>query len=327
MKSMSRAESSKLMGEMIDGTLDQAKVGETLLALREKGESLDEVLGFLDCLKLRAVQVPCELQGVIDVCGTGGDRSGTFNVSTVVSLLVASLGVKIAKHGNRSVSSKSGSFDVLEKLGIGIQTDPQKVRSQLEEKCVSFLFAPFFHPALAKLAPIRKSLGVYTVFNILGPLLNPVRLDAQLMGVFRPELMPLMAQVLLERGLKQAMVVHGDDGLDEITISARTKVAHLKNGVIDHYSLAPEDFGFPRSPLESVRGGSSDENAKVLRQILEGQTGPKRNLVLMNAAAALLVAGKVSGLKEGVGLAAEAVDSKRALHLLEALVRERSVVA
>jgi anthranilate phosphoribosyltransferase len=256
----------------------------------------------------------------MDVCGTGGDGSGTFNVSTTVAFVVAAAGVPVAKHGNRSVSSRSGSSDVLERLGIRLDTTPEGAARSIVEKGLGFLFAPSFHPGLARLAPIRKSLGVYTVFNALGPLLNPVDTDSQLIGVYRPELLALLAEVLRERGMREAMIVHGQAGpgvgLDEISISGPTQVAHLKKGAIRFYTVTPEDFGLSPAPMTAGLGGNAEDNAEILRNILRGEKGTRRDLVLINAAAALVVAGKAADFREGVSKAAVAIDSGRALELL-----------
>jgi anthranilate phosphoribosyltransferase len=316
-QSLSRLESRALLESMLSAASasNTIEIGKVLLALRAKKETAEEILGFLDCLRSHAVHIPSG-SGVIDVCGTGGDGLGTFNVSTVVAFVVAACGVSMAKHGNRSVSSRSGSFDVLENLGIQIEATPEGAARSLKDKGLVFLLAPAFHPSLAKMGPIRKSLGVYTIFNVLGPLLNPVNTSAQLIGVYRPELLALLAEVLRDRGMREAMIVHGDDGLDEISISTSTQVAHLKEGKTEFYTVSPEDFGLSRAPLESVQGGGPSENAVILNDILQGAKGPKRDLILINASAALKIAGKARDFREGVELAANAIDSKKALGLL-----------
>jgi len=304
-------------------------VGELLLALRKKQETGEEILGFVDGLSKKAhlLKLPSELHAnqsqsvLIDVCGTGGDSAGTFNVSTGVALVLASAGVNVAKHGNRGVSSKSGSSDVLEVLGLGSDTSPEQAIQSLQKFHLTFLFAPAFHPILAKLAPIRKSLGVYTIFNALGPLLNPAPLTHQMVGVYHPSLLSKAALVLKEKGLKEAYIVHGSDGLDEITLSGETKIAHLKNNSISELTISPEDFGLTRVPLSEVKGGGPHENAEILISIFKGVKSAKRDLILINTAAALVLAGKAKNFMDGVALAASVIDSGKTLFLLQQMKR------
>jgi anthranilate phosphoribosyltransferase len=319
-KSLSREQAQDAMSKVIEGLVTPEQVGAFLIALRIKQESVEEISGFLDCLRKRAVKVPIsskDLEDLMDVCGTGGDASGTFNVSTTVAFVVAAAGQPIAKHGNRSVSSRSGSFDVLEELGLTYTSDPEKVSHSIRDFGIGLFFAPAFHPSLKTLAALRKNLGVYTIFNALGPLLNPAGVKRQLIGVYSPLLLEKMANVLSQSGAEEAMIVRGEDGMDEISLSSPTQVSHLKAGKVRNYTLTPEEVGLKSAPAESLKGGSARENAQILLQILRSEAGPKRDIVLFNAAAALMVGGKASDLKEGVARAREAIDSGKALALLK----------
>jgi anthranilate phosphoribosyltransferase len=321
-RSLSREHARAVMEELVGGAVAPEQAGALLAGLRIKGESVDELLGFLDCLRERAVPVPHDRNDLIDVCGTGGDGTGTFNVSTAVAFTVAGAGQPVAKHGNRSVSSRSGSFDVLEAMGLKLEANPQVAARAIERHGLGLLFAPAFHPALKVVAPLRKSLGVYTVFNALGPLLNPARVKRQLIGVYRPELLMKTAQVLLDSGAHEAMVVHGEDGLDELSLGAPSRVAHLKDGRITEYTVRAEELGLTPAPLSALKGAGPQENAAILRSVLGGAKGPARDIVVLNAAAALLVGGKAPTLRDGVERAAHALDSGRAAAVLEALRAE-----
>lgn len=316
-KSLSREDAEKAMSSLLDGSHAPEQIGAFLFALRMKQETVEEISGFVDCLTKRGLHVPVKRNDVIDVCGTGGDACGTFNVSTVATFVLAAAGQPIAKHGNRSVSSRSGSFDVFEVLGLTFNSDPVKASESIENFGIGLLFAPAFQPSLKAVSSIRKNLGTHTVFNALGPLLNPARVKRQLTGVYSPLLLEKMAMVLKTQGSEEAMIVRGEDGLDEISLSGPTRVAHLRNGKIEQYSMNPEDFGMKRAPLSAILGGDAKENAKILVQILTGEKGPKRDIVLMNAAAALYVGGKAKNLQEGVAKASEAIDSGRAIEILK----------
>lgn len=335
-KSLSRKQAEQVMSEMTDpsqmaaGQVTSEQISAFLIALRMKRESVDELLGFLDCLQKKAIkvggpgtpQLPSELPSqlpsqLIDVCGTGGDGAHTFNISTTVAFVVAAAGQPVAKHGNRSVSSRSGSFDVLEALGLRFEADPQVVANSIREFGLGLLFAPAFHPALKVLAPIRKNLGVYTVFNALGVLLNPAHVKRQLIGVYSPLLLEKFAEVLKNRGSQEAMIVRGEDGLDELSLCAPTQIVHLENGQIREYCIHPEDFGLKRVASQELKGGDAQENARILVEILRGQKGPKRDVVLLNAAAALVVGGKALDFQEGIERAVDAIDSGRADQLLQ----------
>lgn len=316
-KSLSREDAERAMSSLLDGDHAPEQIGAFLFALRMKQETVDEISGFVDSLIKRGIQVPVQRSDVIDVCGTGGDACGTFNVSTVATFVLAAAGQPIAKHGNRSVSSRSGSFDVFEVLGLSFDSDPSKAAESIERFGIGLLFAPAFQPSLKKISPIRKNLGTHTVFNALGPLLNPARVKRQLTGVYSPFLLEKMAMVLKNQGSVEAMIVRGEDGLDEISLSGPTQVVHLKEGQLKHYTLRPEDFGMSRAPLSAIQGGDARDNSKILIQILSGEKGPRRDIVVMNCAAALCVGGKTIGLKDGVAKASEAIDSGRALELLK----------
>lgn len=325
-KSLSRTQAEDVMSQMIDEVPTREQIGAFLMAIRMRQDArspqdnTSEILGFLDCLDKRSIHVPLMRDDVMDVCGTGGDRAGTFNVSTTAVFVLAACGLPIAKHGNRSVSSKSGSFDVLEALGLHssfLKTEPAAVAASIREFGLAFLFAPSFHPGFKSLAPIRKNLGIYTVFNALGPLLNPVRVRRQLIGVYSPLLLNQMAEVLRSRGSEEAMIVRGEDGLDEISLSGPTEVAHLRDGLIRNYRITPADFGLNSAPVAALAGGTAQENAEILLRVLNGEQGPKRDMVLINSAAALCIGKKAADFKEGVQLAEAAIDSGRAVALLE----------
>ena len=320
---LTSAEAEYVMEIILSGKASVEEISGFLGALHSRGEHVQELLGFLNALRKKAVRLPTESTDLMDTCGTGGDGAHTFNISTVCALVVASLGVKIAKHGNRSVSSKCGSADVLEALGVPTQLSPERAAESIDALGFAFLFAPKFHPALAVVAPVRKALGVRTVFNLLGPLANPARVTRQVIGVPDPSFMDKFAEVLKESGSIEAMIVSAEDGLDEFSISSNNRVVHLKNGQITRYNLCPEDFGLPRSSLEHLKGGEAPENAKIIELILGGEKGPRRDVVLMNSSAALVVAGIASSLKEGVRLAAHTIDSGQALGVLKELRRQQ----
>lgn len=317
---LSEAEMAECMKEIMEGKATDAQIGALLTALRIKGETVEEITAAARIMRQKATMINAP-EGVIDTCGTGGDMSHTFNISTAVAIVVASVGVPIAKHGNRSVSSRSGSADVLEALGVKIDLSPEKVERCLFETGFGFLFAPLFHPAMKYAIGPRKEIGIRTIFNILGPLTNPAGAKRQILGVFADRLTDPLAQVLGNLGAEDVMVVHGEDGLDEITISDGTKVSRFRDGKIDNFFLTPEDFGLKRSDVKELLGGDKDENAKILLQILKGEKGPKRDIVLINSAAALVVAGRIEDFKEGVMIASEAIDSGRAMRKLEEIIK------
>ena len=315
-QSLTRAEAAQMMDDLLAGTATPEQAGAMLAALRLKSESVDEIVGFVQSLQKQARPIPHQFKDLIDVCGTGGDGTGTFNISTTVSFVVAAAGQPTAKHGNRSVSSKSGSFDVLQALNLLPSEDPTQITSSITRFGLGLIFAPAFHPVLKKVSVLRRNLGVYTVFNILGPLLNPMAVKRQVIGVYQAGLLEKMTLVLREIGHDEAMVVHGHGGLDEFSISGPTQISHLKNGNIKNYTMTPEDAGLPRAPVTELTGGTAEENAEILLRILAGEKGPKRDVVLLNAAAALVVGGKARDFKDGVRLATETIESGRALETL-----------
>lgn len=305
---------------IMKGEATSSQIGGFLIGLRIKGEKFEEILGAVKGLRDNMTRLDIESAPLIDTCGTGGDGGKTFNISTAVAIIAASGGVKVAKHGNRAVSSKSGSADVLEALGIKTNFDEVQGKKQIEEVGMSFLFAPNYHKAMKNVAKERRELGTRTIFNILGPLANPAPITGQLMGVFDGNLIGDIGEVLLNLGLERAMVVYGEDGLDEITTTTKTKVCEVSRGKIESYTISPEDFGINRASIEDISGGTPEENAKIILNILNGEKGPKRDIVLLNAAAALYVGMKVDSLKEGLKLVEELIDSGKALAKYKELV-------
>ncbi len=324
---LSQAEAEAAMDTIMSGQATPAQIGAFLIALRMKGETVDEIAGFARSMRRNARRVPLSSNGaIVDTCGTGGDRSGTFNISTAVAFVVAGAGRRVAKHGNRAVSSKSGSADVLEALGVNIALTPEQVGRCIEEVGIGFLFAPTFHPAMKHAIGPRRELGVRTVFNVLGPLTNPAFATHQLLGVYDPNLTEMMARVLAELGVKAAFVVHGAGGLDELSTTGVNRVTHLRDGEITTFDLAPEDVGLPRARPEDLRGGDASTNAAIIRAILSGEDrGPRRDVVLFNAAAAL--AAETGDFEVGLEEARVSLDSGAALTKLNALVQVSNVVA
>lgn len=317
---LSEEEAMSVMDLIMQGKASHAQVGALLAAMRLKGEKVQEITGFARQMRLNASPLNPSTRLMVDTCGTGGDGSGTFNISTTAAFVVAGAGVTVAKHGNRSVSSSCGSADLLESLGVNVNLTPAQVETCLEEVGIGFLFAPIFHGAMKHVAPLRRELGIRTIFNILGPLTNPALAPVQVLGVYDGRLTETMAEVLQRLGSKCVFVVHGSDGLDEVTVTGKTKVTRLSQGVIETYYISPEDLGFMPSTLEEIRGGAPEENARITRHVLAGSPGPCRDVVLANAAFALLAVGKVDSLHEGVQLAADSIDSGEALARLNALV-------
>jgi len=307
------------MEEIMDGKATPAQIGAFLTALRLKGETVDEITAAVKVMREKATKIKAP-EGVVDTCGTGGDMAHTFNISTTVAIVVAASGVPVAKHGNRSVSSSSGSADVLEAVGVKIDLPPAKVEKCLFETNFGFLFAPVFHPAMKYAIGPRREIGIRTIFNVLGPLTNPAGAKRQILGVFSDNLTRPLAEVLGRLGAEDVMVLHGEDGLDEITITDGTKVTRYKNGTLQDMIISPEDFGLHRAPITELSGGSAEDNAKIMFQILEGSQGPKRECVLINAAAALVVAGKTDNLQEAYKIAAETIDSGRAKQKLNEII-------
>lgn len=317
---LSEGEMAECMREIMEGKAADAQIGAFLTALRMKGETVDEIAGAAKVMREKAATIKAP-EGVLDTCGTGGDMSHTFNISTATAVVVAAAGVPVAKHGNRSVSSRSGSADVLEALGVKIDLAPDKVEKCLFETGFGFLFAPLFHPAMKFAIGPRKEMGIRTIFNILGPLTNPAGAGRQILGVFADKLTETLATVLGNLGAEDVMVVHGEDGLDEITITDGTKVSRCLRGALSTFYISPEDFGLPRYDIKSLLGGDKEDNAKIFISILMGEKGPKRDIVLMNASAALVIAGKTEGLRDAMLLAADAIDSGSALRKLNDIIK------
>jgi len=313
---LSQEEMQSCMTEIMEGNATDAQIGAFLTALRLKGETVDEITGAAKIMREKASTIKSP-EGTLDTCGTGGDMAGTINISTTAALVVAAAGVPVAKHGNRSVSSKSGSADVLEAMGIKIELSPEQVEKGLFETGFGFMFAPLFHPAMKYAIGPRREIGVRTIFNILGPITNPAGAKRQLLGVFADHLTDTLCRVLANLGADDVMVVHGEDGLDEITITDGTKVSRFTGGKMDNSIISPEDFGIKRAKIEDIAGADKESNAKAAITTIEGAKGPRRDVVLMNAAAALVVAGKSTDLKEAFSMAAEAIDSGKAREKLE----------
>jgi len=318
-RSLTMEEAASVMEEIMRGEATPAQIGAFVTALRLKGETVDEIVGLAKTMRAKAVPVTIA-EPVVDTCGTGGDGLHTFNISTAAAFVAAGAGLKVAKHGNRAMSSRCGSADVLEALGVRIDLNAEQVQRCLQEVGMGFMFAPSFHPAMKYAAAPRREIGICTVFNILGPLTNPAGARAQVVGVTDESLVEKLALVLQGLGSHHALLVHGENGLDEITITGQTRGCELKDSSIKSYVISPEDFGLPRASLDSLKGGTIEENAVMLREILAGSPGPPRDVVLMNAAAVLLVGDSVATLQQGVALSEEAVDSGQALAKLEQLI-------
>ena len=306
------------MNDLLEGSLTPVQVGGLLFGLRIKGESAEEIAAFAKALRTISRKIPAP-EGAVDTCGTGGDGTGTFNISTTAAFVVAGAGVPVAKHGNRFASGKCGSADVLEQLGVPINQTPEESTQCLHEVGMAFLFAPLYHPAMGKVATFRRELGIRTIFNLLGPLLNPASAPYQLLGVSSPELLPKMAEALKRLDCKRALVVVGDDGLDEVTLTGRTQAILVDQGILEPMELFPEDFGFKRCSLEALKGGSPEENARLTHSILQGAAGPKRDIVLLNAGIAIYVAKRANTIQEGIDMACYSLDSGKAYEKLNAL--------
>ena len=318
-KSLSAEEAEGVMGEIMHGDATPAQIAGYLIALRTKGETVEEIVGSARAMKAHAIRVEVAREGLVDTCGTGGDGAHTFNISTTAALVVAGAGLPVAKHGNRSASSRCGSADLMEGLGVKIDLGPQQVARCIEEVGIGFLFAPHFHPAMRHAAPVRKELGVRTIFNILGPLVNPASPSIQLLGVFSPELTAPLAQVLSQLGTRRALVVHSSDGLDELSTTGPNQVSELEAGRVRTYTQDPQELGLPRALLQDLVGGGVEENCRITLAVLGGEKGPRRDVVLLNAGAVLYAAGKAPDLRHSLGLAAWAIDSGAARKKLEEL--------
>jgi anthranilate phosphoribosyltransferase len=341
-ESLGCEEAREVMSEVLTGKCTDAQIAALLIALRMKGETVEEIVGFAEAIRAAAAPLPIGRVGnealavsgtgrdalaeesndsLIDTSGTGGDASGTFNISTATALVTAGAGVRVAKHGNRSISSKCGSADVVEALGVNIQLSPERAAQCLREVGICFLFAPNLHPAMKQVQGVRRELRMRTMFNLLGPLTNPARANGQVVGVYSLELVEKLAEALSMLGLRRALVVHGLDGLDEITITGETRIAEAREGSVRSYEVEPEEFGMKRATLQEISGGDATENAAIIRTVLAGERSARRDVVLLNAAAALVAAGKAEHIAGAVPLAAKSIDSGAAAEKLEALVQ------
>jgi anthranilate phosphoribosyltransferase len=316
---LTREETEDLFGQLMDGQVSDPIKAALLVALRMKGESVAEIAGAASAMRRRSVHIRHNLEGVVDTCGTGGDGRGTFNISTAAALVAAAAGVCVAKHGNRSVSSRSGSADVLAALGVKIEVDPETSSRALETVGITFLFAPILHPAMREVMPVRRELGMRTIFNVLGPLTNPAGARRQVMGVYADTLVEPIGQVLRDLGAEHALVVHGTDGLDEITTTGPTHVAEVRDGEVRTFTLEPERFGIARTRVEDLAGGGPEDNALLMHRVLGGEAGPLADITALNAGAAIYVAGLAATLEEGYGKAREALGSGAAAKKLEEL--------
>ncbi len=319
-RSLDRAQARAVMNTIMDGDCTPAQIGGFLIALRVKGETADEIAGCAEAMRAHVLAVRPTREDLVDTAGTGGDGAHTFNISTAAALVAAAAGAGVAKHGNRAVSSRSGSADVLEALGFNLELGPAEIARSIDELGFGFLFAPSHHPAMRHAAPVRKELAARTVFNVLGPLTNPAGARAQVVGVYAPELVPTVAEVLARLGARRAYVVLGAGGIDELSPAGPNLVCEVVDGSVHSREIDPAEFGVERCRPEDLRGGSPAENAATIREILAGARGPKREAVLLNAAGAIAAGGRADGLPEGYALAREAVDSGAAGERLEELV-------
>ena len=323
---LDRSEAESLMNEIMNGKATDAQIASFLTALRMKCETVDELIGFAKVIRAKASPIRLRFpdsggrEMLVDTCGTGGDATGTFNISTATAFVVAGAGVPVAKHGNRSVSSKCGSADVIEALGISLDLTADSIAQCIEEAGIGFLYAPLLHDAMRYVVHARREMKIRTVFNLLGPICNPAQANAQVLGVYDEDLTEIMAQVLCELGTCRAFVVHGSDGLDEITISGESKISEVRNGEVRTYYVTPEDFGIERAPISEVMGGDAQQNAEIIRDILSGGGGTRSDIVLLNASAGLVAGGKADNLNEGIQLARESIRSGKAATCLRKLI-------
>jgi anthranilate phosphoribosyltransferase len=318
---LSEDEAAAAMGEVMEGRAPATSLAALLTGLALKGERPAEIVGFARTMRRHAVKLAQPPGDVFDTCGTGGDRSGTFNISSAAAIVVAASGVRVAKHGNRSVSSRCGSADVFEQLGVQVTAPPAVVERTLHEANIAFFFAPTFHPSMKHAAQTRRELGIRTAFNLLGPLTNPAGATRQLVGVPRSELTQLLAHALMLLGSERAWVVHGADGIDELSTTGYTKVSECRGGAVNTFYVHPADFGLPKASPADLRGGDAAENAAIVRAVLDGRSGPPRDVVLLNAGAALFIAGRAAGVRDGIAQAATAIDSGAAKATLDAMAR------
>ncbi len=352
-QSLGRAEAREVMAEVLAGKCSDAQIAALLVALRMKGETVEEIVGFAEAIRTAAAPLPIEPSStpessaealavsgtgrdalldsslvdtsLVDTSGTGGDASGTFNISTATAFVTAGAGVRVAKHGNRSISSKCGSADVIEALGVNIQLSPERSAQCLRDVGICFLYAPNLHPAMKQVQGVRRELSMRTMFNLLGPLTNPARASGQVVGVYSLDLVEKLAEALSMLGLHRALVVHGLDGLDEITITGSTRVAEARDGSVRSYEIEPEEFGMTRATLQDISGGDAAQNAEIIRTVLGGEKSPRRDVVLLNAAAALVAAGRADHITGGIPIAENSIDSGAAASKLEGLVRVTAI--
>ncbi|SEW19874.1 anthranilate phosphoribosyltransferase [[Clostridium] fimetarium] len=319
-KNLSIDESKRVMNILLGGEATQAQIGAFLTALRMKGETLDEIVGLASVLSEKAIHISPKVDKYIDFVGTGGDGTNTFNISTTSALVVAGAGVSVAKHGNRAISSKSGAGDVLEALGVNITAKPEEVEKCVEEVGIGFMFAQIFNPAMKHVGQARSEMGIRTVFNILGPLANPSGAKCQVIGVYDPKLTEVIAKAMLIMGVERAMVVSAKNGMDEVSTAEDTVVSEIKDGQVSTYTVTPEQFGMRRVDVIELVGGTSKENAKITIDILSGLKGPKKDIVILNAACALYIADKASSIEDGIKLAEESIHSGKAMEVLNKLI-------
>ncbi len=318
---LDQAQAETVMQEIMDGAATPAQIAAFLTALRLKGETMEEIAGCARVMREKAIRVMPQRTDLVDTAGTGGDKGGTFNISTTAAFVIAGAGLGVAKHGNRAISGQSGSADVLEALGVNFDLKPDQAARCIDEVGIGFLFAPKLHPAMKNVAPVRKELGVRTVFNILGPLTNPAYAPAQIIGVFDGAYTSTMARVLKTLGSRSAFVFHSEDGLDELTTTAVNHITFFTNGIVHTEALDSRELGLKPATREELRGGTPQDNAHIARQILRGEDrGAKREVVMLNAAAALVAGGKADDLQEGLSLAADSIDSGKAMQALDGLV-------
>lgn len=318
---LTESEMVQAVTEIMEGEGTPAQIGSFLTALRLKGETVTEIKGAASVMRQKVSPIRVNSETIVDTCGTGGDSSGTFNISTVSAFVAAGAGLTVAKHGNRSVSSLSGSADVLQALGVNVEAETRNVEKCLNEIGIGFLFAPLFHPAMKHVIGPRREIGIRTIFNVLGPLTNPLTASSQVVGVYSNSLTKTIAEVLKEFGARHVFVVHGSDGLDEITLTGNTFISELKHNVVHDWSFDPRAHGFSLCRPEELKGGSPSENADIVRKILKGKDGPKRDIILLNAAAVIIAGGMAADFQEGIRLASESIDSGKAFSKLENLIR------
>ncbi len=312
-----QAEAFAVASAIMEGGITPAQIASLLTALRMKGETVEEVLGFAQAMREKVTPVAHNCENLVDTCGTGGDRHGTFNISTTAAFVAAGAGCSVAKHGNRAVSSQSGSADMLKALDVNIDISAEKMAACLAKTGIAFLFAPNLHPAMKHVAGPRREMGIRTIFNVLGPLTNPAGAKRQLIGVYEERLLELVADVLLRLEATQALVAYSEDGLDELSICGKTTIAEIKNGRITLSTVTPEEFGLPRHPLSAIKGGNAQTNAAIALAVLQGQAGAARDIVLLNAGAVIYVAGKAATIQAGLMAAVTAIDSGAAMRVLE----------